>query len=273
MKKALIGISNNIKQNKNKIKVWSESFRKYSDGEVILIAANADDEDIRICEEELKVKYHKVQIDELNFINNKRLRHISDYIKLSDIDLFLSTDVFDVVFQNNPFAKFDLENYDLFVGGEGIKLDEEPWNANVISNCFPDEIDKCIHNEIVCSGVMGGKKEQLAHLFDRMYDMTEYAENGHNIRDQASLIIMISKNEIERLKIFKIDEGWAMHCSTSGPTDLFDRWGLRHKLSSRHQVPKLVDDKVYTGDDNLYDIVHQFNRIPEWNNILTKKYE
>ena len=29
MKKGLIGISNNVKSNKDKIRVWSESFKRY----------------------------------------------------------------------------------------------------------------------------------------------------------------------------------------------------------------------------------------------------
>jgi hypothetical protein len=273
MKKALIGISNKIKLNRKKIRIWKESFEKFSDGEVILIAANADEEDIRICEEELKIKYHKVEVGDPWYINNKRLYHISEYIKTSDIELFLATDVFDVLFQNDPFAKFDLNNYDLFVGNEGIMLREEPWNSDVINRCFPGEISCCINNEITCSGIIGGKKNQLSYLFDRMYKMTEECENGHNIRDQAALILMLAKNEIEKIQIFNIDHGWAMHCATSGPTEFFEGWGLRRNLSSRYGVPKLVGNKVYTDDNRLYDIVHQFNRVPEWNKILLNQYE
>lgn len=273
MKKALIGISNNISQNKNKIKVWSESFKKYSDGDVILIAANATDEDIKVCEEELKIKYHTVNVGNPWYINNKRLHYISEYVKNSDIDLFLSTDVFDVVFQNDPFIKFDLENYDIFVGNEGILLSEEPWNTDVINKCFPGEIVHCKNNEITCSGIIGGKRKELSYLFDRMYKMTEECVDGHNVRDQAALILMIAKKEIDRLKIFNIDEGWAMHCATSGPTEFFVKWGLRDNLSSRYKIPKLLNDKVYTGDDKLYDIVHQFNRVPEWHKILVSQYE
>ena len=122
MKKALIGISNKIKEHKEKIRIWKQSFERFSDGEVILIAANRDQEDIRICEEDLKIKYHVVHVGDPWYINNKRLHHISEYIKTSDIDLFLATDVFDVIFQNDPFIKFDLENFDLFVSNEGIML-------------------------------------------------------------------------------------------------------------------------------------------------------
>ena len=273
MKKALIGISNKIKEHKNKIKIWKESFQKFSDGEVILIAANTDEEDIRICEEELKIKYHKVDVGDPWYINNKRLYHISEYIKTTDIDLFLATDVFDVLFQGDPFLKFDLENYDLFVSNEGIMLREEPWNTDVINRCFPDQISLCINKEITCSGVIGGKRNELSYLFDRMFKMTEEAENGHNVRDQAALILMMAKNEIERLKVFSVDDAWAMHCQSSGPTQFFESWGLKRNLSSRYGIPKLVGDKIYTEDDKLYDIVHQFNRVPEWNKILTEKYE
>lgn len=273
MKKALIGISNKIKEHKTKIKIWKESFERFSDGEVILIAANTDEEDIRVCEEELKIKYHKVEVGDPWYINNKRLHHISEYIKTSDIDLFLATDVFDVIFQADPFSKFDLENYDLFVGREGILLREEPWNSDVINKCFPGEISCCIDNEITCSGIIGGKKDQLAYLFDRMYKMTEEAETGHNVRDQAALILMLAKNEIEKIQLFTIDDGWAMHCATSGPTQFFEGWGLKNNLSKRYGIPKLVGNKVYTADGKLYDIVHQFNRVPEWHEKLIADYE
>ena len=51
MKKALLGLSNNIGQHKEKIKIWADSFRKFSDGEVILLAANSNEEDIKVCNE------------------------------------------------------------------------------------------------------------------------------------------------------------------------------------------------------------------------------
>ena len=44
-----------------------------------------------------------------------------------------------------------------------------------------------------------------------MFKMTEESETGHNVRDQAALILMIAKNEIERLKIFSIDDGFCAH--------------------------------------------------------------
>jgi hypothetical protein len=123
MKKILVGLANNISNNKQKIKVWSESFKKYSDGEVTLIAANASDEDLNICKE-LNIKYYPVTVDDIWYINHKRLEHTASFLKQSDGDLFLITDVFDVVFQSDPFDKFDLINYDTFISAEGILVNE-----------------------------------------------------------------------------------------------------------------------------------------------------
>jgi hypothetical protein len=272
MKKALLGLSNNIGQHKEKIKIWADSFRKFSDGEVILLAANSNEEDIKVCNE-LNIRPIPVTVEDTWYINHKRLEHTYNFLKDTDIDLFMITDVFDVVFQSDPFQKFDLENYDLFMGAEGILMSEEPWNTDVVNKVFPGEIDVCKHHEIICSGVIGGKKDQLVSLYKHMYDKCESGTNNHNIKDQAALIIMIAKNEIDRLKIFNLNDAWAMHCSTSGPTQFFESWGLRNTIERRYNVPKMVDGKIYTNDNKLYDIVHQFNRVPEWKDILTDEFK
>ncbi len=271
MKKILTGLSNNVAVNKQKIKVWSESFRKHSDGEVVLIIANANEQDIETCKE-LNIKYYQVTIEDTWYINHKRLEHTRNFIQQSDGDLFLVTDVFDVVFQNDPFSKLDL-NYDLFFTGEGILLSEEPWNSDVINKVFPGEIDDFKTNEIICSGVIGGKKDQLVDLYTQMFDKCEAGTNDHNIKDQAALILLLANNKLNNYKIFNLNEAWAMHCATSGPTQFFESWGLRNNIESRYNVPKLENGKIYTNDGELFDIVHQFNRIPEWNKILTEEYE
>jgi hypothetical protein len=272
MKKILTGLSNNVTANKQKIKVWSESFRKYSDGEIVLIIANASEQDKITCDE-LNIKYYEVTINDTWYINHKRLEHTRDFIKQSDGDIFLATDVFDVIFQADPFAKFDLENYDLFVAAEGILISEEPWNSDVINKVFPGEIEVCRQSEIICSGIIGGKKEQLISLYDRMFVKCESGTNDHNIKDQAALIIMIANNQVDRLKIFTLNDGWAMHCATSGPTQFFIPWGLKGNVEKRYNIPKMIDGVVCTDWGLPYDMVHQFNRVPEWNEILTKEYE
>jgi hypothetical protein len=272
MKKALLGLSNNITNNINKIKVWSKSFKEYSEGEVILLCANSNEHEINMCQE-LGIVTIPVTIEDTYYINHKRLGSTLEFLKTSDIDLFLITDVFDVVFQSDPFDKMDL-NYDIFVGSEGLKLSQEPWNVDVINKVFPEYFGKCLDQDIICSGVIGGKREPLIDLYDKLFSMCENSLNGHNIKDQAALIIMIFNNEIEKLKIFEVTEGWTLHCALGGPTQFFESWGLKNNLIRRHGgVAQLVDGEIFTHEGLKYNIVHQFNRINEWNEILTKKYE
>jgi hypothetical protein len=274
MKKILTGLSNNISLNKHKIKVWSESFKRHSDGEIVLIAANATDEDIQACVD-LNIKYYQVTVEDTWYINNKRLKHTKDFLDQSDADLFLITDVFDVLFQSDPFSKMDLDNYDVFISREGILVCEEPWNADVINRVFPDEIQSCMNQEIVCSGIIGGKREALVKLYDKLDYMCENSLNGHNIKDQAALIIMVKNGEIDRLKNFSLDEGWAMHCQSAGPTQFFESWGLKNSLIRKgYGIPELKEDGfVYTQTGIKYNMVHQFNRVDEWKKIITKEYE
>lgn len=272
MKKILTGLSNNIAQNKQKIKVWSESFKKHSDGKIVLIAANATDEDIDVCNE-LGLDFYRVEVNDTYFINNKRLKHTKDFMEQSDGDLFLVTDVFDVVFQADPFAKLDLENFDLFFTAEGILVSEEPWNADVIMKVFGDEINNCRNNEIICSGVIGGKREQIIELYDKMFIKCEQGSNKHNIKDQAALILLLAHGKLDKYKILTLNDGWAMHCATSGPTEFFIPWGMKNTLQNRYNVPTMINNKVCTSDGRVFDIVHQFNRVPEWKEILIKEYE
>lgn len=272
MKKALIGLSNNIETNFNKIKVWSKSFKKHSDGDVILLCANSTETEIKMCQE-IGITPIPVVVDNLWYINHKRLGNTLEFLKTSDIDLFLITDVFDVVFQSDPFIKMDL-NYDIFLGTEGIKVSQEPWNRDVINKVFPNYSDKCLDYDIICSGVIGGKRESLIKLYDRLFSMCENSLDGHNIKDQAALIIMVVNNEIENLKVFELTEGWTLHCAVGGPTQFFEGWGIKNSLINRYGgVAKLVGSEVFTHTDLKYDIVHQFNRIPSWNDILIKEYE
>ena len=272
MKKVLVGLSNNISQNITKIKVWSHSFKTQTNGDVVLLCANTSDDEIKMCHE-LGIIPTPVIVEDTWYINNKRLKHTLDFITESDYDLFMVTDVFDVAFQGDPFIKMN-DEYDVFVGSEGLRINEEPWNGDVISKVFPEDLNICITHDIICSGVIGGRKDALIKVYSKLNDMCENSNNSHNIKDQAALIIMIVKNEINKLKIFSFDDGWTLHCAVGGPTQFFELWGFKNTLINRYGgISYLKDNKLYNHKGDKYDIVHQFNRIPEWNEIITKEYE
>jgi hypothetical protein len=106
-----------------------------------------------------------------------------------------------------------------------------------------------------------------------MFELCENSTNLTNIQDQAALIVMVKNKEIDNLKIFNLTEGWAVHCAIAGPTQFFESFGFKGTIENRYGIPQLITDKICTKNGDPYDIVHQFNRIPEWNELLTKKYE
>lgn len=268
MKKALLGLSNNINSNIDKIKVWAKSFHEHCDDPVILLAANASDEEINLCKENNIIPI-PVNIDDTHRIYHKRLEKILYFIEQSNVDLFLVTDVFDVVFQNNPFTKLDTDQYDIFVSGEGINVGQEPWNSDNINKLFPKYIKQCLDKEVICSGVIAGKRESLVKLYKLMFELCESSTNNHNIQDQAALIVLVYDNKIENIKIFNLDESWTMHCAVAGPTQFFDSWGFRNNI--KYSIPYIENGIVYT-QNNKFDIVHQFNRIHDWNREIIKPY-
>jgi len=270
MKTALIGLSNNVFSNIGKIKIWANSFKRYTDGTVFLLCANSSVEELKMCET-IGIVPVPVEVKNTWYINHDRLRHTYEFLKKSDVDLFAVTDVFDVIFQGNPFTKLDTANYDVFVSGEGVKVEEEPWNSDNINKIFPENLQICKQTEVINSGVMAGKRESLAKLLEQMYILCESGSNAHNIKDQAALIVMVSKGQIEKLKVFNLDDAWAMHCAVAGPTPFFTGWGFKDKI--KYGIPRMVDGAVVDKQNRKYDIVHQFNRVPEWRTTLEKSYE
>lgn len=270
MKKLLVGISNNVSQNEKKIKRWYNSFKKNcEEGSVVLLAANTTPDDITILNQ-LEIPFYNVSIHDTWYINNERLNVTAEYLKQSDADIVLVTDVFDVLFQGDPFEKLDTNTYDIFVSGEGVLVKEEPWNSDVLNKIFPTEFQNCLNQEVVNSGVIAGKRESVSELLSKMYELCNAGSNLHNVKDQSALIVMISNNKISKLKILNLDDSWAVHCAVAGPTQFFESWGFKNRI--KYGIPYLNGDSIYSKEGKKYDIVHQFNRIPYWDQAITKSY-
>ena len=270
-RKVLTGVSNNVAKHIDKIKVWSNSFKKHTSGDVVLIAANMTNEDRNVLELN-DIKFYAIESDSGLTINDSRLIHTANWIENSPYDLFMVTDVFDVCFQGDPFEMMDINSYDFFTGSEGLIHTEEAWNLDVMKKAFPEHYDFIKPFEIICSGVMGGKKEAMVKTLRMQQELVNKALNGHDIRDQAALNILIYKNLVDRCRIFTPDEGWVVHCALSGPTFETGAWGLDKIHINRYGLPVLDGNVLKNKHDQVFKIAHQYNRIPEWNEKITSQY-
>jgi hypothetical protein len=66
----------------------------------------------------------------------------------------------------------------------------------------------------------------------------------------------------------KSEHGWACQLGTTAdPTKL-----EQFKPFLLEELPKLDGDKVVTSTGLEYTIVHQYDRVPEWRELIEKKY-
>ena len=265
MRKLLTGVSNNIVQHIDKIMLWKNSFeRVVPDGDVVLIAYNPTPDDIKTLEDS-GIMYLNISEHSSETVNNARLVILSDFFRhhAKHYDVAFSTDVFDVAFTKDPFKKLDLLRYDIFVGGEGVSHGEEPWNMDVMNKCFPKYNETVRNQEVFCSGVIAGKPLQLSQWLLDMVKITLTSKKGHDIEDQAAMNILIAQNEKYNLKKFNLKDNWAIHMAAAGPTQFFEGWGFKARIMDRYGI---------VPDWKDYDIVHQFNRIPEIHNEIKELY-
>lgn len=267
MSNVLVGCVNNVSQHWDKIKVWSRSFQEVCTDEVVLIVINPTQQEEMILKEMgITIAPFRLQHDET--VNNVRLQLQWETIKGFNADYVLVTDVFDVMFQDNPFTK--IIGKDIVVGWEGVKHSEEPWNTDVLQKSYPHKLNDLRDLFISCSGVMGGKKDKMVELLQMMDKMT-MGKGGHDIRDQAALNIIIEEQHFNFTTLNPSD-GWVLHCAVGGPTQFYKDWGFQRHMRERFGEAKMIDGVVTTQDDKIYDIVHQFNRIESWNKDLTTRY-
>lgn len=267
MSNVLVGCVNNVSQHIDKIKVWAKSFGEVSGDDIVLIVINPTDSEIAYLKE-LNVSVAPYRLQHNETVNNVRLQLEWETIQSFNADYVLVTDVFDVMFQDNPFTK--IIGKDIVVGWEGVKHSEEPWNMDVLQKSYPHKTNDLRNLFISCSGVIGGKKDKIVELLKMMDKMT-MGKGGHDIRDQAALNIIIEEQHFN-ITTLNPSDGWVLHCAVGGPTQFYKDWGFQQHMKERFGEAKMLDGVVTTEDFKIYDIVHQFNRIEEWNKDLTTRY-
>jgi hypothetical protein len=67
----------------------------------------------------------------------------------------------------------------------------------------------------------------------------------------------------------KSEDGWACQLGTTADPSKIEQF----KPFLLEESPKMKDGKVVTSTEKEFSIVHQYDRVPEWKNIIEAKYE
>jgi hypothetical protein len=206
-------------------------------------------------------------------------RHLHYYLTLKQLSeenpgglrYVMAIDPKDVIFQYNPskWLEENLGDKKINVGCESVKYKDETWGRSNLLESFGEIVyDRCKDNLIYNAGTIAGKWEAMSELFLNVYLMCQGSPSM--TPDQAAMNVTLSLEPFKSITKFSMSEdSWAAQCGTTVDPIKLKQYGDKLVEPS----PYLDGDVVKTSTGIPFAIVHQYDRIPEWNKIITKKYE
>ena len=188
----------------------------------------------------------------------------------------ITTDVKDVIFQRNPseWIEKNIGDKKIIASSESMYYKDEEHNNFALYSNYGTAIhaaysDKLIYN----AGVMAGDFETMLDLFMHIYLLCDAApshwnQHGGGPDQPAYNLLMHAKPHRDIMCHTSPDDGWAAQLGTTGPHVADRCWP---KLTDA--VPIMKDGKVCTPSGDPFYIVHQYDRIPEWKQILVGQYK
>ena len=190
----------------------------------------------------------------------------------------ISVDVADVVFQKNPseWLTSNMKGKKLCVGAENLKYKDESWGIHNMYQSFGDIAaiymqDKPIYN----AGTIAGEFDTFLDFCYNIFLLCQGAPMdvpGGGGPDQAALNILLSLEPYKSITKFNSHEDdWACQCGTTVDPNKISNF--RSNFLVKSEPVWRDNDSVYNNKDDKYVLVHQYNRVPQWNEKLRKKYE
>jgi hypothetical protein len=219
-----------------------------------------------------------VGINEQFNVVNIRFLHIWQLIKQvqKKFRYVISTDVADVIFQTNPseWMEKNLGDKKLCVGSEGLKYKDEDWgNYNMYQSFGPLVHDYMLDKTIYNAGTIAGDYEtflDFCHAIYLSFQGSPAFVPGGGGPDQAALNVLLSLKPYRDITKFNTsDDGWACQCGTMVDLNKIEKF--RPNLLDNE--PFFKDGVVYTSRGNKFCLVHQYNRVPQWNQFFLDKYK
>lgn len=263
-------------RDRNSIENWVKTAVKFVSGKVVLLCL---DEIVPQDIQELNqfgvevVHYPTPNNGDINV--SKFDRHLLARKYLETIDpksTVLLTDTLDVVFQDDPFKWYEKNKKNkILLTNEGIEHQNEPWNMRGVLNAFPSFSDEIRNKDVFNSGLIMGEVGKVRDLLLLIYTLSVSVkpEFTDGIDQPAMNVALLNSTLKDYVQETTSTESFAVNCAVAGPTDLFIPWGFVN--SYKYDLPQFNEKGVVNKDGELYCIVHQYNRVSEWNEFFNNK--
>lgn len=296
----IVGVVDNYSW--DKIKYWANSIERSGfKGHKALIVYNMDAETVRILTNKQFMLIGAGTFDEdkgftyphpSDRIMVDRFFHIYNFLKMlaqpEEVKRVIITDVRDVVFQDNPTKWLDEHftgNHTLLLGSENLKYKDEPWGRNNMLKSFGQYFyDDMQENEIYCAGVIAGDYPAVKDFCLNLWFMCRGSQpriEGGGGPDQAAMNIMLNIEPFMYMAMkTNPTDGWVVHAGTSMPAVEAGSGGIGEAYRQNpnmllpfvHDIVYDTDNKFITVNGKKLTIVHQWDRVPVWKELIENKY-
>ena len=261
----------------NQLKPWVLSVNEcMPDAHKVMCVGNASDETRKWLSSQ---GFDIVDMPNMNVpVHVLRFLSIYEYLRKTwqDYRYVVTTDVKDVYFQWSPFKWMEnqsisddmIVNQKLVCGSEGIRYCDEPWgNENLMQAYGPYVHDLFKNNTIYNVGVLGGSSEYMKDLVFNIF--TNAINRPIQICDQAVFNVLINTQPYYDVMFFAGNHhAWA--CQAGTMVDPSKIESFRPFLLDAE--PTFDNGVVWTANREMYCIVHQYDRVPEWKKFVQQKY-
>jgi hypothetical protein len=278
------------------LKPWVNSLKKVAfEGDVIVVVYDPQDETVP---EYLKSQNIGVMLGTVNGDLNIATQRFLDFSGIlsgevgKNYDIVITTDIRDVVFQQDPgkWVRENIGNSEILATGEGIKYKHEDWNGDMLQRHYGNKIFDIMKNyETLCSGIIAGKRETIIKLFKTVAELAYYGKEPAAFVDQCYYNLAIRKIFDDKSKIAGGDSDWCANLGTlyaipmntpqwstksRSEYDSNERFRTHKKFTDVMicDLPQMIGDQVCNAKGEPYAIVHQYDRYQPWKEILTNKF-
>lgn len=279
MKNLLIGVFSNYTW--EHVAPWVKSAKQnIKNCDVTLIVLNSDHKTVEaITDHEVNViicnsdEEKQIVYNHSNFAPHvERFVHLYNYLKnvKDNYKYVMTTDVRDVVFESDPFEYLEnnLGDKKLICGSECLVYTDEPWgNENLLQTYGKYVYDNFKSNEIFNVGILAGYSDYITDLCLNLF--VNSINRPIPIVDQAVFNLTINtKPYSDVFKFCKLTDAFSVNAGTTNDPQKYSTF----KPKLLEEEAKLVGDRVCNADGTPFVIVHQYDRVPEWNSLILEKY-
>jgi len=278
MKDLIVGCATNYDW--SKLKYWVNSINRSGfEGDKVLILMNCNKDTVeKISNSGFSIiAFNQDSNGNLTYNSNmmvhvERFFHIYQLLKDNLYRYVITTDVKDVVFQQNPSVWLEnnfTDNDDLIFSSESMKYKDEPWgNQNLLETFGPQIYEDFKNHTIFNVGVLAGRGYAMKDLMMNIF--ASCLGRPIKICDQSTFNFLISQHPYLKTSMYtKSEDGWACQLGTTADPSKIEQF----RPFLLEPSPKMVGDKVATSTGIEYTIVHQYDRVPEWRKVIEEKYD